>query len=229
MPTEHLFANPADAAADLARYIAARLCTAIDDRGVATFAVSGGRSPRPVLDALSAAPIDWAKVTVLLVDERWVDPASEDSNERLVRETLLRGPAQAATFLPMKNDAADPYAGQRACEIAYAALPWPLDIVMLGMGEDGHTASLFPGAHELAQGLATEARTVALTPPTAPHPRLSLSANAILDCRAILLQIGGAEKRIVYKRALAGGPLDELPVRAALCQNRVPVDVWISD
>lgn len=228
MPTEHRFADPADAAADMAQTIAGLLDDAITARGVATIALSGGRSPRAMLAALREQPVDWTKVVVTLVDERWVAPDHADSNERLVRETLLQGAASAARFVPMKNDAADAYAGQDACEAAMAALPWPFDIMLLGMGEDGHTASLFPGAAELAEGLTTQALTLAVTPPAAPHQRLSLSLHAILDSRLILLQIGGAAKEAVYRAALADGVVEEMPVRAALLQGDVPVRVWIS-
>lgn len=229
MPTEHLFIDGALAAADMARRITVVLGDAIAARGVATIALSGGRSPRPVLEALSDAALDWEKVIVTLVDERWVAPDHADSNERLVRETLLHGEAARARFVPMKNGAADAYAGQAACEADFAALPWPLDIVLLGMGEDGHTASLFPQAKELAEGLSTRALTLAVTPPAAPHQRMSLSASAILKSRHIFLQIGGAAKKAVYDRALAGGPVAELPIRVALCQHQVSVEVWISE
>lgn len=229
MPTEHLFIDDTLAAADMARRIAAILGEAIELRGVGSIALSGGRSPRPMLKALSHAALDWSKVVVTLVDERWVSPDHADSNERLVRETLLQGPAAAARFLGMKNDAADACAGQPACEAAYAKLPWPLDIIILGMGEDGHTASLFPGAAELAEGLFTKALTIAVTPPAAPHQRLSLSASAILKSRHIFLQIGGAAKKAVYDRALEGGPVEELPIRLALSQHGVSVEVWISE
>ncbi|EQB31424.1 6-phosphogluconolactonase [Sphingobium ummariense] len=228
MVTEHDFDDGAAAAADLARRIEALLAAAIAQRGVAAIALSGGRSPRPVLEALSAAPLDWGKVVVTLVDERWVAPDHADSNERLLRETLLQGAAAAARFVPMKNGAANAYAGQPECEAAFAALPWPLDIVLLGMGEDGHTASLFPGAAELVEGLSTDALTLAVTPPAAPHQRMSMSAKAILSSRHIFLQIGGAAKRAVYDRAMAGGPVEELPIRVALLQDEVPVEVWVS-
>lgn len=229
MPMEHLFVDGALAAADMARRIAVILGDAIATRGVATIALSGGRSPRPVLEALSGAALDWDKVIVTLVDERWVAPDHADSNERLVRETLLRGDAAKARFVPMKNGAADAYAGQVACEAAFAALPWPLDIVLLGMGEDGHTASLFPDAKELAEGLSTQALTLAVTPPAAPHQRMSLSARGILNSRHVFLQIGGAAKKAVYDRALAGGAVEELPVRVALGQHAVSVEAWISE
>lgn len=229
MPTEYRFPEAADAQAGMADSILGHLTQALGERGVATLALSGGRSPRPVLERLSHAALDWSKVTVLLVDDRWVDPSSPDSNERLVREALLRNAAAAARFVPMKNGFADPYAGAAACEAAYAALPWPLDVVVLGMGEDGHTASLFPAAKELAHGLSTTERVLAVTPPVAPHQRMSLSASSILDSRVILLQLSGAAKLPVYEAALAGGPVEQYPIRVALCQDKVPVEVWIND
>jgi 6-phosphogluconolactonase len=228
MPTEYRFDSADAAAQDLARHIAGALTEAIGARGVGTIALSGGRSPRAVLEALREMPVDWARVIVVQVDERWVDPAHADSNERLIREALLTGAAAAARLVPMKNGAADAYAGQAACEVAMAALPWPIDIMLLGMGEDGHTASLFPEAAELQEGLTTRALTLAVTPPAAPHQRMSLSLRAILDSRLIILQIGGAAKEAVYREALAGGAVDAMPIRAALLQGAVPVAVWIS-
>ena len=228
MPVEHRFPDGASAAADIAARIAAILSGAVAERGVASIALSGGRSPRPVLEALSTADIDWGKVVVTLVDERWVSPDSADSNERLVRETLLTGAAARARFVPMKNEAADAYAGQAACAAAFAALPWPLDIVLLGMGDDGHTASLFPDGAELAQGLTGSERVIAATPPAAPHQRMTLTATAILQSRHILLQISGGAKKAVYDRALAGGPVEDLPIRLALLQDATPVEAWIA-
>ncbi|MDX3899843.1 MAG: 6-phosphogluconolactonase [Sphingobium sp.] len=228
MPTEYRFDSADAAARDLARHVAGRLSAAIADRGVATLALSGGRSPRAMLEALRTMPLDWAKLIVVQVDERWVEADHPDSNQRLIREALLTGPAAAARLVAMKNDAPDAYRGQPACEAAMAALPWPLDIVLLGMGEDGHTASLFPGAAELHEGLTTSALTLAVTPPAAPHQRLSLSRRAILSSREILLQIGGSAKEAVYWAALAGGAVEEMPIRAALLQDQTPVTVWIS-
>ena len=228
MPTEHLFLDGELVAHDMARRAATILADAIAERGRAAIALSGGRSPRPMLEALSSADLAWDKVIVTLVDERWVAPDHADSNEGLIRETLLLGKAAKARFVGMKNDAADAYAGQAEVERAFRDLPWPLDIVVLGMGEDGHTASLFPQSKELAQGLATDALTLAVTPPAAPHQRMSLTARAILSSRHIFLQIGGAAKKAVYDQAMADGPVEQLPVRVALRQHGVSVDVWIS-
>lgn len=228
MPTEHHFTDGGEAAAQLATRIATLLAEAIATRGTASIALSGGRSPRPVLEALARTPLDWSKVVVILVDERWVAPDAPDSNERLLRETLLTGPAAAAHFVPMKNDAPDAYTGQPAVEAAFSAIPWPFDLVLLGMGEDGHTASLFPAAAELANGLTSTARTIAVTPPAAPHQRMSLTASAILAARHIFLQISGDAKKAVYAQALEDGPVQQFPIRLALRQDTTPVEVWIS-
>ncbi|CAM8645242.1 6-phosphogluconolactonase [Sphingobium sp.] len=229
MPIEHLFATGAQAAADIAARIATILSDAVAQRGVASIALSGGRSPRPVLEALSQVDLDWGKVVVTLVDERWVAPDNADSNEKLVRDTLLRGAAAQARFVPMKTPAANAYAGQAAVEAAFADLPWPLDIILLGMGDDGHTASLFPEGKELAEGLTSQALTIAATPPVAPHERMSLTAHGISQSRHIFLQISGVGKKAVYDRALAGGAVEELPIRLALLQDKAPVEVWIAE
>lgn len=215
--------------ARLSASIANGLAAAIAERGEALIAVSGGRSPIPLFEALSIAPIEWDKVTVALVDERWVSPEDPDSNEALVRKRLLVNRAAAARFVPMKNDAFDPWAGQPVAEEAYAALPRPFDIILLGMGEDGHTASLFPGAAQLSHGLITESLTLGVRPPVAPHDRLSLSLRAILDARRIVLPLSGEKKLAVYHAALGDGPVEQLPIRAVLRQSVAPVEVWIED
>ncbi|MEC9359723.1 MAG: 6-phosphogluconolactonase [Pseudomonadota bacterium] len=218
----------AHTAVALAASVAACLQHAIAARDTALLAVSGGRSPAAVFDALRGHAIEWDKLVVAQVDERWVSPDHADSNSRLIREHLLTGPAAAARFVPMKNEAPDAYAGQAECEAALAALPRPFDVILLGMGEDGHTASLFPGASELSAGLSSEDLCLAITPPAAPHQRMSLTLNGLLDSRLLVLQIGGAAKEAVYRSALAPGPVEDMPIRAVLRQNKVPLDVWLS-
>lgn len=229
MITEHRFPRGEAAAADLTARIAAILTGAIAQRGTASIALSGGRSPRPVLQSLAQADIDWGKVSVTLVDERWVAPDSADSNEKLVRDTLLQGRAAAARFIPLKTGDSDAASAQPVVESVLGTIAWPIDIVLLGMGDDGHTASLFPGAPQLDEGLTTRARTIAVTPPDAPHQRMSMTATAILDSRHVFLQIAGGAKIAIYDRARTDGPISELPIRIALHQDRVPVDIWIAE
>jgi len=227
--TEHVCANAQGAARRLAAVIAGHLSDAIAAREVATLALSGGRSPVPLFEALQDAALPWERVIVAQVDERWVPADHEDSNARLIRTHLLCGPAAAARFVPMENDAADPQSGQPACEAAMRSLPLPFDVTLLGMGEDGHTASLFPKAEQLDEALSTRALTIAVTPPAAPHARMSLTAAGLLNSRLLILQIGGAAKQAVYRAALSPGPVEEMPVRVALHQEQVPVEVWIND
>lgn len=212
----------------LARRIADALRDALTKRGQALVAVSGGRSPVPLFEALAREPLDWGRATVTLVDERWVTPDHADSNERLVHTHLLTGPAAAARFVGMKNAAATAREGQAQAEAAVAALPRPFDVILLGMGEDAHTASLFPDAAELGHALTTSGLTAAVTPPTAPHERMTLTRAGLLDSRLLILPLAGAQKLDVYRAALGDGPLEEMPVRAVLRQDRVPVEVWIA-
>jgi len=215
----------------LAAAVASELARAIERRGRASLMVSGGQTPAPFFSALARRPIEWPKVIVGLVDERWVAPDHVDSNERLVRHTLLTGRGSAATFVPMKNAAANAAAGQPACERAIAAIPRPFDVVVLGMGNDGHTASLFPHTPQLAMGLdpANPALTMASVPATAAHERMSLTLRGLLESRRIVLLISGSAKWRVYRRARESGPASELPVRAVLEQAATAVDVYACD
>lgn len=213
----------------LADAVALRLEAAIDERGAASLIVSGGTGPRLLFEALARRELPWKKVAVGLADERWVDPASPDSNERLVRTALLTGPARAARFVPLKTPNARPEDGERECEGALAMMPSPFDVVILGMGGDGHTASLFPGAHELDaaldmhSGRQCRAITPAVLPSHAPYPRMTLTLPRLLNSRWIALLLSGQEKLEVYRQALAGEDVAAMPVRAVLHQNRTPV------
>lgn len=213
----------------IAARIAGLLRAAIDARGCASLALSGGRSPVPMFQALRNEDLPWSKVWITLVDERWVASDSPDSNERVVREHLLAGPAAAAHFLGLKTAAASPAEGLADREQALAQLPQPFDAVVLGMGEDGHFASLFPGATGLEAALdpSNPSLLAAIDPPAAPHRRISLTLAGVLRSRQILLTIGGAAKRKIYGQALAGAPTRTVPVAALLGQHRVPVEAHL--
>lgn len=178
--------------------------------------VSGGSTPLPFFRALSACELPWERVQVTLADERWVAEEAADSNARLVREHLLQGPAAAATFVPLTT--ADPTPEQGTAEVTerVAALAWPASAVILGMGGDGHTASLFPDSPELSLALSTDAPVVAVRTPSQPQARITLSADRLHQARRHLLHITGGEKRTVLSRALAGDDIRELPIRAFL-------------
>lgn len=220
------FADAATLTAALAQHAARCLKADLARQERAVLVVSGGKSPAPFFQALSAQPLDWNRVVVTLADERWVPPGHADSNESLVRSQLLRGRAAQAQLVPLWTGAATPEAAVPAVSAALAALPAPFSEVILGMGEDGHTASLFPGTTELAEGLQTADPVLAVHPSRAPHARLSLSLGALLNSRDLVLMISGAAKRALLERALGEGPVEELPVRAILRQTTVPVSVF---
>src|SRR5882762_6318453 len=224
--------DPSLQAAVLAAAIAAQLRAALVRRGAASLVVSGGRTPVLMFAHLARHALDWPRVHITLADERWVGSDDAASNEGLVRATLLRGAAAQARFQGLKNAAVTPAAGAVQAWEALSALPRPFDVVVLGMGEDGHTASLFPGDPQLAAALDASAPPGCLEmhSPAAPQLRLSLNLAALLDARRIFIQILGAQKWQVYQRARAAGEEAELPIRAIFRHSTVPVDVyWCPD
>lgn len=199
----------------LADTIASELRRALEVAGRATLSVPGGTTPGPVFDILSGLDLDWAHVSVLLNDERWVDEDSPRSNTRLLRERLLRNRAAVAQLVPLHAPAAAPE--DRLAELsAGVEAVLPLTVLVLGMGADMHTASLFPGADRLAEALAEDAPALmALRADAAGEPRLTLSARVLRDAMHCHILITGDEKRAAIERA-AQLPEREAPVRAVL-------------
>jgi 6-phosphogluconolactonase len=230
LPPVTKFADIEAVSRALANQIAASLKAAIAARGLASLVVSGGKSPIKLFEALRIQELDWSRVCIALADERWVDPSDPASNEKLVRDVLLQGSAAAARFLGLKNGAPTPDIGAVSAWETFARVPRPFDTVVLGMGDDGHTASLFPGSPNLpsALNLAAVAGCVGMRAPVAPQPRLSLNLSALLDARRIVILITGDAKWRTYLAASAEGPVQDMPVRALLRQTRTPVDVMWS-
>ena len=228
IPKFHEFADQQDLCRNLSRRICGTLQKAIATRGKASLVVSGGSTPVPLFAALSKISMEWDRVFITLADERWVEVSDKDSNEASVREHLLRNQATDAHFHGLKNSHASAVDGEKECEEQLALLPTPFDIIILGMGPDGHTASLFPGAARLSDALdmGSGRLCMAMTPVTAPHDRMTLTLPALLNSRQIFLQLSGKEKRDVYERALGGDSVEEMPIRAVLDQDKVPVDVY---
>jgi len=210
------FATPEDLAMAAAGAIEAALEGALDARGRASLVGTGGRSPGPVYDRLARAPLDWAHVAVTLSDERHVDADSPNANARLLRERLFVGPAAAARYLPLTD-----YAERVLRKLL------PFDAVMLGMGEDGHIASLIPGSPVLAQAMDPDGAALTAESPqgfgSPPVARITLTLSALLQSRGIFLLIAGAAKRQVVEQALGGA---DYPVRAILNQDRAPVRIF---
>lgn len=210
----------------LAEAVSAALKAGLERRGTASLVVSGGRTPLGFLRALAQTPLDWSQVALTLADERWVDVLDEASNERLLRAALAGTPAAAARIVGLKTAHADPEAALAEVAGRLATLPRPFAAVVLGMGDDGHTASLFPDAPQLAAAIASPAPVAALTPCVAPHARLSLTPAALFDAQALFLHITGDGKRALLDVALGDGPVEVLPVRLALRHDRPACQVY---
>ncbi len=218
--TRRDFPDPIALASAFAEWTAERLTRAIEEHGVALLVVSGGTTPLRYFHALSTQPIDWSRVVVTLADERRVPDDNPRSNARLVREALLRDRAASAEFAPLADSRLDPDSELTAANARIAALPLPADLVVLGMGQDGHTASWFPRADRLAEAIDPGARVLVapIRAPNAPEPRLTLTGRVILRADAIALHIEGNDKLATLARALGEGPVEEMPIRAALRQ-----------
>ena len=222
----HSFATGAVLADALAAAVAGQLAQAVERRGVGFLAVSGGTTPKLFFQRLSGADIDWSRVTVTLVDERFVDRDSPRANAGLVRENLLQDKAASAIFVDLYLPARDVEAAALELETQLAPLPWPLDVVVLGMGSDGHTASYFPDAEarELPLDPASKAIVYPVHAKSAGEPRLTLALARLAEADFVALHIEGAEKRSVLEAAMAGPK--KPPVRTVLDHTLNPVQVF---
>ena len=193
--------------------------------GRARLMVTGGSTPVACYEVLQSRSLDWSRVDLALTDDRFVPPDDPDSNERLVRQNLLQGPAAAASFTPLWSDTGSPEAAAAKAEPAIRALG-TFEAVLLGIGSDGHIASLFPHSPELAEGLNPDAERRVIGVPKAglaPFvPRVTLTLPAILNARLVVILISGADKKLVVEAALEGA---DVPVRSVLAQSRTPVRV----
>lgn len=223
----HAYDNREKLAEALALGVAAVLAGGIATRGSALLAVSGGSTPALFFERLSQVDIEWAKVTITLVDERFVLPQSPRSNAGMVYRHLLKGHALAANFLPLVSIHGDFLDNLAALERTFATLA-VLDAAILGMGTDGHTASFFPGGDHLAQAIdpAGKHRVIAMNAPGAGEPRITLALPYLLEARLLALHVEGAEKRRVLDAALAGGPLEAMPVRAVLAGAKERLQIF---
>jgi len=213
----------------LADKICGDLRAAVDARGRASLVVPGGTTPGAFFDVLRETPAPWDKVTVTLTDERWVATDSERSNERLARSRLLTA-AQRAQLVSLKSDQPRAVDAEEKIEGRLAAIPRPFDVVLAGMGDDGHTASWIPGAEGLAEALDPHNRSLAraIQPPKSSglDERITLTLRALLDSRVIYVLLRGDAKRKTYERALAGHDLLAMPIRALMFQDCVPVEFF---
>lgn len=221
-----IFPDPEDVAEIASAEVSALLQAGIADRGAASLVVPGGRTPGLFLGKLSHRALAWDKVRVSLSDERWVDADSPDSNEALLRRTLIANAAAGSTLVPLYTGAASPEDGRAEAEKRIGAMPRPFDAVVLGMGDDGHFASLFPGEPALVTGLdlSFKGLCVAARGPAGGPPRLSLTLAALAAARHIYILATGAHKREVWQSAADDA---SLPAHALHRLTGVPVDfLW---
>lgn len=221
--TQQHFENADALTEQFAQSLTDILAEGIEKRGRASLVVSGGRTPLALFKTLSKTDIDWSKVDVTLADERWVDEDHEASNTRLVKDNLLQNNASAANFVELKTDNADAADGIAQAESNLSSMSQPFDALILGMGEDGHTASLFPCSAQIEDGLNLSSGKICLAvqPTTAPHQRISLTLPAILNSRNLFIHLTGEKKKAVLEDALKHNTELEKPVTAVV--NRAPV------
>ena len=223
------FPDAAAWAGACAARLAETLSAALADGGKAVFAGSGGSTPSPIYARLAEAPLDWSRIAVTLVDERYVPESSPDSNAALVKRTLLTGPSAVARFIPLYSPQVTVDRAAAVAAHALAAEGGRLDAVLLGMGEDGHICSMFPDSPTLKSLLSPNLHpTVLGVPPgrdgRAPSlERLSINLPYLIQARRVVLAITGAAKRAVFEREAAGDPATQ-PI-AALIAHKVPLEV----
>ena len=220
------FKHRDEAVGALARRIGERLRFAVYRRATASMIVSGGASPRDLFRALKLTPVPWYLVTIMPSDEGWVPVDDDGSSEGLFRRELLSGEPGFATFVSLyRRDCAAVDSLPALCA-SLASVRRPFDAVVLGMGDDGHMASLFPDSPDIGEALHSDAEFVVQRVPRLKHSRVSLTPRSLLNAHDVNLLFFGAAKREVYEQSLAPGPVEECPVRALVRQERVPVNVY---
>ena len=226
--TMHAFSSGAELAAGLADKVAEALSAAIAARGSASIAVSGGSTPKAFFQELSSRVLDWDKVTITLVDERFVPPDNPRSNHLLVNANLLKDKAAAAQFLPLYQPAADAKKSAVIATRETRGIDDPFDIAIVGMGGDGHTASFFPGGNNLKLALDpnTPRGIITMEADGAGEPRLTFTFSSLQDARLLVLHIEGESKKEVLAKAEQPGDEMEMPIRAFLRRAASPPQIY---
>ena len=224
----HAFANGAELAGKLADKVVETLSAAIAARGSASIAVSGGSTPKAFFQALSSRALDWGNVTITLVDERFVPADNPRSNHLLVQENLLKDKAAAAKFLPLYQAVASVEEAAAIATEKTKVVSQPFDVAILGMGNDGHTASFFPGGSNLLTALDpnTPRGIITMEAQDAGEPRLTFTFSSLQDARLLVLHIEGEGKKDVLAKAEAPGEETEMPIRAILRRAASPVEIY---
>lgn len=234
---EHFYEDRDSLFAALSDYCQLTLSEACQANDAASFMVSGGSTPAPLYDSLSQLDLPWSKIHVALVDERWVDKDHSASNTAFAERTLIKDKAANCRFIPIKSDFDSAQQGLAHSEALYQQLPQPFDITVLGMGKDGHTASLFPHAQGLEDALSLPAKGQKAPLLAAimanksevtgdSLERITLSLHGLLQSRQLILLITGEDKLAVLRQAQNCTNVADMPLAAVLQQNQVPVHVF---
>lgn len=228
MYNKQIFNSRAGLDQAFAEQVAGQLQTLVETNGKASIAFSGGSTPKGFFAALSNQDIAWEKVTVTLADERWVDFQDSNSNTRLLSENLLTNKAAKASLFELKLPGDLTEQAVQTLNESAAGNVLPLDIVILGMGEDGHTASLFPCSEEISEGLDVNAQPglLKVVPGTAPFERISFNFTALIQASHLYLHLVGENKMTVLDQAIASQDSMEMPIRAFLHHQSKTIDVF---
>lgn len=222
------FPSAENLASELADSICDALNAAIVAKGSASIAFSGGSTPKKLFQSLSKRDdVNWEKVIVTLVDERWVNESSDRANAKLLKDNLLQGGVAKAKFLPLFSGGESPDADAIArTNATLNGATLPLDVAILGMGGDGHTASFFPGGDNLSAALVESGPTIAMQAPGADEPRITLTLPVLLDAKFLALHIEGEGKAETLKKAMGEGAVEDMPIRAVLRQSKTPLQIF---
>ena len=214
----------------LADFMVQQLNHALIQQGSATMIATGGNTPKPLYARLQRMDLDWSKVVITLSDERWVPPTDPRSNQKMIQQSLLIGLAGRAAFVPLLTSHEEPVSAERVVAQRLNTLSKPYSLTLLGMGSDGHFASLFPDCPEIRAGLMRTEPCIGVYPKKTDTPRMSLTLHEILNSQRIVLLFTGQDKWDVYQEALSDleSPSLTLPIRALLSQQRVPIHVFWS-
>ncbi len=223
-----LYENKTELAKNVAKEMANLLRSAIDERGEAILVLSGGSTPQQAYIFLSMEDIYWDRVKITLADERWVPQSHPRSNHCLLNMTLLYNMVKRPHFIPLYRDLVTPEEGLRNINEDFRVLKKPFDLVLLGIGNDGHTASLFPEGDNLkeAMNLQTSHWAMSMNAPGAKEPRIKLTTKTLLQTRQIFIMFSGAEKYETFMKAQEDGPEEDMPIRSILNNSKVPISIF---
>ncbi len=233
MINQHLFQDKNELYQKTAHFCASKLKQALQQNKKASFIVPGGTTPAPVFNLLSKTELDWGNITVAPSDERWLENNHDNSNEKLIHKMLLINQASSAHFIAMKSEHKTATDAEQPCSERYQQMPSPYNVILLGMGPDGHFASLFPSSAPIEQALDTHGKKICIAINATGckvageyTERMSMTLAAFLNSRHIILLFTGEQKLAVFEKAKQMNDRHQLPICALIHQNQVPVDLF---